>query len=201
MQIQVFGIQAVFSHQQISKRFPAPGKNKDTWGQMNPGVSAWFSVTHSRSQLKYFCVGFLSEKYRKTPEPEILYKTCRIISSLLETCATLIKFKLQFLPTGGVQQHCRQYAQLSYFYASSSKNVSVKTYVGKANGKLKPVGMPCSFELAALALQKAWIAAEQCTQAKILQRNVSTYKPGFLKSPMTLQLQKILTFPANHKGE
>lgn len=171
---QVFGIQAVFSHQQISRRFPKPGKNKDMWGQMNPGVSAWFSVTHSRSQLKYFCVGFLSEKYRKTLEPEILYKTRRIISNLLETCATLIKFKLQFLPTGGVQQYCRQYAQLSYFYASSSKNVSVKTYVGKANGKLKLACVPCSFELAALALQKAWIAAEYCTQAKILQREMSS---------------------------
>lgn len=140
---------------------------------MNPGVSAWFSVTHSRSQLKYFCVGFLSEEYRKTLEPGILYKTCRIISNLLETCATLIKLKLQFLPTGGVQQYWRQYAQLGYFYASS-KNVSVKTYVGKANGKLKPPCMPCSFELAALALQKARITAEQCTRAKILQREMSS---------------------------
>lgn len=110
-----------------------------------------FSVTHSRSWLKYFCVGFLSEKCRKTLEPEILYKTHRIISNLLETCETLIKLKLQFLPTGGVQQYCRQYAQLSYFYASSSKNVSVKTYVGKANGKLRFACVPCSFELAALA--------------------------------------------------
>lgn len=119
---------------------------------MNPGVSARFSVMHSRSQLKYFCVGFLSEKYRETLEPEILYKRHRIISSLLETCATLIKFKLQFLPTGGVQQYCRQYVQLIYFYSSSFKNVSVKTYVGKANGKRKPDRMPCSSELVALAL-------------------------------------------------
>jgi len=37
---QVFGIQAVLSHQQISKHFPKPGKHRDMWGQMNPGMSA-----------------------------------------------------------------------------------------------------------------------------------------------------------------
>lgn len=121
-----------------------------------------------------FVLVFFPEKYRKTLEPEIQYKTHRIISNLLETCATLGKSKLQFLPTGGVQQYCRQYVQLSYFYASSSKNVSVKTYIGKANGKLKIACVLCSFELAALALQKAQVAAEQCIPAKILRRKMSS---------------------------
>lgn len=142
-------------------------------GSGEPWSECLFSVTHSRSQLKYFCVGFLSEKYRRTLEPEILYKTQRIISNLLETCVTS-KFKLQFLPTGGVQQYCRQYSQLIYFYASSLKNVSFKTYVAKANGKFKPACVLYSFELAALALQKASIAAECCTRAKILQREMSS---------------------------
>lgn len=138
---------------------------------MSPGVSASFSVTHSRSRLKYFCAGFLSEKCRRTLEPEILYKTRRIISNLLETCETLIKLKLQFLPTGGVQHYCRQYAQLSYFYASSSKNVSVKTYGGKANGKLRLGLRAMLIWTRCISLVCCWAL---CAQAKVLQREMSS---------------------------
>lgn len=52
-----------------------------------------------------------------------------------------------------------------------------------------------SLELTALALQKAWMAAEQCTEAKIVQREVFTYRTWLLKTPYDFAAPEAIDFP------